>query len=118
MIPAFTCLLLPLFGGCSAYVRDVPAISAIEQHRAQYTGKAVSVTGRVANLDRWRSRNGTAEEVFSLCDGGCVRVYMAAHSDIRNGQLVTVRGSYYQAYRVRRDTYFNEVEATEVLPRE
>jgi hypothetical protein len=118
MIPGFICLLIPFAPGCDAYVRETPAISRLLEHRAYYSGKNVAVTGRVENIDRWKSHAGDAEELFLVCDGRCIRVYMEAHSQIRDGELVTVQGAYYKAYRVGRKTYFDEIEGTEVLPRE
>ena len=118
MTPALLCLLIPIAGGCSDYVRDVPAITSIVQNQARYNGRRVSVTGRVSKLDRWTSHGGYAEETFSLCDGSCVRVYMETHSSIHNGQLVTVRGQYYQAYAAGAKTFHNEIEGSEVLLRE
>ncbi len=118
MIPALTCLLLPYMTGCSAYVRDVPAISAVLQNRAHYTDKVISVTGHVRDFDEWRSHRGRDQEFFAVCSGGCIHVFMYAHSPIRNGELVTVSGHYYQAFRTAHNVYRDEIEATQVLPRE
>jgi hypothetical protein len=118
MIPALTCLLVPFFGGCSAYVRDVPAIPAVLRREQYYTGKVMSVTGRVERLHQWRLRNGSDAEVFAVCAGGCIQVFVFAHSPIHNGQLVSVSGRYYQAFHTGEDTYYNEIEGTGVLPRE
>lgn len=118
MIQTVLCLMLPFAGNCSDYVREVPKIADVERNRGHYTGRVLSVTGRVRNLDQWVSRSGDDEQVFEVCDGGCIRVYMYAHSPIHNGELVTVRGPYYQTYHAGRNTYHNEIEATEVLPRE
>ncbi|HEY9181052.1 MAG TPA: hypothetical protein VIO32_10060 [Candidatus Baltobacteraceae bacterium] len=118
MTPALLCLLIPLAGDCSDYVRDVPAITSIVRNQARYNGRQVSVTGRVSKLDQWTSRGGYVQETFSLCDGGCVRVYMETHSAIHDGQLVTVRGQYYQAYAAGAKTFYNEIEGSEVLLRE
>ncbi|HKU66843.1 MAG TPA: hypothetical protein VJP85_03610 [Candidatus Baltobacteraceae bacterium] len=118
MIPALACLLLPFAGDCTALVRDVPQIAQLVRHREEYTGKEVSVTGRVRGLDQWISSDGLAQQIFFLCEGSCVRVYMPAHSAIREGELVTVQGTYFRAFRTSRAVYYNEVEGTEVLPRD
>ncbi len=118
MIPALTCLLLPFAGQCPQYVRYAARVSDVAAHRTKYNGENVSVTGRVQRLDQWTSRTGVAEELFAICDDGCIRVYMQTHSPIRNGQLVTVRGTYYETFHAGRKTYYNELESTEVLPRE
>lgn len=119
MIPAIACLMLPFATNCSSYVRDVPRVVDVMQHPQRYSGKTLSVTGRVSNLDQWTSKDtGLTEEMFAVCDNGCIRVFIKAHSPIRNGQLVTVRGVYYQTYSVGRAAFHNEIEATEVLPRE
>lgn len=118
MIPALTCLLLPFAGGCSGYVREVASIASVVRNQARYAGAVLSVTGRVSRFDEWRSRTGLAQEVFFVCENGCIRVYMREHSPIRDGELVTVRGQYYQAFHAGRDTYYNEIEGSEVLPRD
>lgn len=118
MIPALTCLLLPIFADCSSYVRNVPPIADVVQRKAYYNGKVLSVTGRVVRLDQWTSKTAGPSQIFSICNGGCIRVYMRAHSPIHNGELVTVSGPYYQSYRVGRSTYYNEIEGARVLPRE
>ena len=118
MIPALACFLLPLTGPCTQYVREIPRIADVAAHRAQYEGTSMSVTGRVRGLEQRRSKKGLLYEVFSLCDSACIHVYIPAQPPIHNRQLVTVRGTYYETFRLQRWTYFNEVEATEVLPRE
>ena len=118
MIPALACVILPILSGCSDFVRDAPSVSEVVQHRSTYAGKSVSVTGRVRKLDQWDSKLGRPEEIFSVCDGGCIHVYMLEHSPIHDGQLVTIRGTYRDVYRVGRETFYNEIEGTEVLPRE
>lgn len=112
------CLLLPFAGQCGAYVEHSPAIAQLVAAPKRYRGELVVVTGRVKNLDQWRSRTGRNEEVFSLCDGSCVRVYMEQRSPLHDGQLVTVSGDFYDAYHAGRNVYRNEIEATRVLPRE
>lgn len=118
MIAALTCLLLPFLADCSSYVRNVPQISDVVQRKAYYNGKIIRITGRVSRLDQWKAPMEGDSELFSICDGACIRVYMRAHSPIRNGELVTVSGEYYRAYRFGRRTYYNEVEGTGVLARE
>ena len=119
MIPALACIALPLLSGCPDYVRDAPKLPSLVAHQAAYNGKTVSVTGRVKRLDEWASKTGLPEELFTICEGStCIRVYMRTHSAIHDGELVTVRGTYYQTYRFGRYTFHNEIEGTEVLPRE
>jgi len=119
MIPALACVALPLLNGCTDYVRDAPKIANVVAHQSAYDGKTVSVTGRVNHLDQWQSKTGLLEELFTVCDGDtCIRIYMRARSAIHDGQLVTVRGTYYRTYRFGHSIFHNEIEATEVLPRE
>lgn len=112
------CLLLPFAGQCGAYVEHAPAIAQVVAAPKRYRGEVIVVTGRVRDLDQWRSRNGRDEEVFSVCADACVRVYMERRSPVHNGQLVTVSGPFYDLYRAGRSVYRNEIEATRVLPRE
>lgn len=109
MIPAIACLLVPFLSGCPEYVEAVPSISALEQRPAQYSGAAVRVTGEVQRLEQLG---------FVLCRGGCVRVFMQARTPLRSGERVTVRGVYFREHTVGKKTYYNEIEATEIVPRE
>lgn len=119
MIPAIACVVLPVLSGCSAYVEYVPTVSALEAREAYFSGRPVEVTGEVRRLVQRRSRTSAQEyEVFVLCRGTCVRVFMRAHSSIRNSETVTVRGVYYERIAVGRDVYHNEIEAAEILPRD
>jgi hypothetical protein len=118
MIQALTCFLFPFAAQCPAFVRDAPRIAQVVQRKAFYSGKAVTVSGRVSRLDQWTSPVYGDEQFFWLCDGGCIRVYMRTRSPIHNGDLVTVSGEYYAAFHQYRHTYYNELEADEVLPRE
>jgi hypothetical protein len=103
---------------CPAFVRDAPRIVDLLGRKAYYSGKTVIVTGRVSRLDQWASPAYGDEEFFWLCDQGCIRVYMRARSAIHNGDLVSVSGEYYAAFRQYRHTYYNELEGGELLPRE
>lgn len=118
MMPALLCFLVPIASGCDSFVRDVPSISAIVRDEARYSGRTVSVTGRVSKLDQWRSRSGYDQEAFFVCEDGCVHVYMEERSPVHDGQLVTVTGEYFQSYRVGQHAFYNEIEGTEVSPRE
>lgn len=118
MISALTCLLFPFVGDCPAFVRDKPKIAQVQQHKAAFTGKTISVTGRVRDLDQWKSASEGDEELFFVCDDGCIHVYLRVHSPIQNGQRVTVVGQYFRALRIGRRTFENELEAVQVLPRE
>lgn len=118
MIPALTCLLFPFAWDCPELVRDVPRIADVAARKAYYSGKPVSVTGRVRGLDQWTSPVYGEEELFWICEGPCIRVYARAHSSIHNGVLATVSGQYYAAIHQYRHTYYNEIEAAQVLLRE
>lgn len=117
MIGSLFCLLLPALGGCSSFVDYVPSPAQIVRHQAFYDGKNVFVTGRVKQLNQWRSRAGTyLFQAFFVCGGSdCVHVVLESPSPIRTGELVAVRGPYYRRYRSRASVAHNEIEATEVL---
>jgi hypothetical protein len=98
----------------------VAPVSHIIRNGAFYTGKTVSVTGRVKSLNQWRSRFGKFfYQTFFICqDGDCIHVFLESPSPLRPNALVSVRGPYYRAYRSAKTVSHNEIEATEVLARE
>lgn len=119
MTPAILCLAVPLLSGCSEYVEYAPSIAVLEARRSYFSHRSVRVTGQARKLSQWRSPlSGRNYEIFVLCQGECVRVYMEAHSPIYDGERVTVRGVYYREHREGRETYYNEIVAAEIVPRQ
>lgn len=119
MIPAILCFAVPLLSGCSEYVEYAPSIAALEARRPYFSRKSVRITGEARKLSQWRSSlSGRSYEVFVLCQDDCVRVYMEAHSPIFDGERVTVAGIYYREHREGRETYYNEIVAAEIVPRQ
>lgn len=119
MIATLLCIIVPLLPSCSAYVQYAPPIDAIVADKTAYDRKTVLVTGSVRGLDRWKSRRGPYRYVrFDLCESACVRIFMEGDSIIHDGERVTVRGPYYRNYTTSDSAYPNEIEATEIIPRE
>jgi len=60
---------------------------------------------------------GTEAEMFYLCDGRCVRVFMREHTPMFKGERVSVRGLFTQHQRVGKMRLQNLIEAAEIFPR-
>ena len=119
MGPLF-CMLLPVLNGCSSFVDYVPTIAQLEADRRYFNGKTVHITGFVKGFDQWQSRTGRDRyQVFYICEGReCVHVFTQSRSPVQNGERVSARGPYFHAYRTAKIVYYNEIEATEILPGE
>ncbi len=117
MIEQVFCVLLPLLSGCSPYRQDVPTISALVQNAPRFTGHVVAVTGTARSLRQWHYKDGYRSEIFTLCDASsCVTVYKKANSPIHDGELLTVRGTFYDNLHIEGRIYDNEVDAGAILP--
>lgn len=117
MTSSIFCLLIPLLGGCNAYVDNVPEVGALLAQRARYNGRTVTVLGRVEHLSQRRARSSDyAYETFYVCvKAQCVRVFRPEHSTIQNDDRVRVRGEFFEAFHSGRWVYRNEIEATEIV---
>ena len=120
MIAQVFCMLLPALHGCTAYVDYQASASQIVRNQPFYSGKTVSVTGRIKKLTQWRSRTGKYfYQAFFICqDADCVHVFLESPSPLRTNALVSVRGPYYRIFRSAKTVSHNEIEATEVLAQE
>jgi hypothetical protein len=120
MIGSLLCLLVPVLGGCTEYSEYVPAIAQVERNEQFYSGKRIDVIGRVEGLNQWSSRTGeSVYQAFFVCNGPqCIHVLIESRMPVRGGELVAVRGRYFHEYRTARSVVHNEIEASEVLPRE
>ncbi len=117
MIEQAFCVLLPLLSGCSPYRQDVPTIAALVRNAPRYTDHVVAVTGTARSLRQWRYKDGYRSELFALCDAGsCVTIYKRANSPIHDGELLTVRGTFYDHLHIGGRIYRNEVDAGAILP--
>jgi hypothetical protein len=86
-------------------------------NRDLYDGKEVSVPGTVSNLKFKTSKAGNAYTTFSVVEKSrhSINVYVRKHPKLRNGEKVKVTGTYRKVKRVGRYTFYNEIEATEIL---
>ena len=85
--------------------------SALAASPATYDGRHIEVIGTVSALEVKTSHRGNAYDVFSVCDGSCVRVFSWWHPAIAEGQRLTVHGMFRTVTRVGRYTFHNEIEA-------
>ena len=62
------------------------------------------------------SKGGNEYTTFSLIEssGESIRVFTWGHPKIKEGQKVKVTGTYRKVKKIRRYTFYNEIEAVEV----
>ena len=82
-----------------------------------YDGKEVTVPGSVSNLKFKTSKAGNEYTTFALVgkSGDSINVYVRKHLNLKKGQKVKVTGTYRKVKRVGRYTFYNEIDATEIL---
>lgn len=118
MIHAITCLLFPLIGACGPFVDYGASPSDLVNNPSYFAARPVVVTGK---LRRYKQLNGasfgTPAEIFSLCDGRCVTVFMREHTGMFVGEPISVRGIFVRADRFGKIALHDAIEANEILPR-
>lgn len=88
------------------------SIARITAHPAAYDGHVVTVSGTVSALRARTSRKGNAYEMFTVCNGGCVHVFTFGQPPIRDGEQVTVEGTFAAVKHVGRYTFHNEIDTS------
>ncbi|GAC1392786.1 MAG: hypothetical protein NVSMB31_11320 [Vulcanimicrobiaceae bacterium] len=74
----------------------------------------VRVAGRVQHMVHHTSRSGSAYDIFLLCSQGCVRVYRHSRTALRDGDAVSIAGTYYPVRHLGRSVYRKELDADEI----
>jgi len=91
-------------------------IEKILTNKDSFDGKEVSVSGIVSKIKFRTSKGGNEYTTFSLIEssGESIRVFTWGHPKIKEGQKVKVTGTYRKVKKMRRYTFYNEIEAVEV----
>jgi hypothetical protein len=85
-------------------------------NKDSFDGKEVSVSGIVSKIKFRTSKGGNEYTTFSLIEssGESIRVFTWGRPKIKEGQKVKVTGTYRKVKKMRRYTFYNEIEAVEV----
>ena len=94
-------------------VAQAAGISSIFDAPQVLNGKTITVRGTVVNFHENPSLP-VASVTFSLCGGGCVRVYAAGRPKLSNGQSITVTGTFSMVDHINGYVYYNQIDATEL----
>lgn len=91
-------------------------IEKILTNKDSFDGKEVSVSGIVSKIKFRTSKGGNEYTTFSLVEssGESIRVFTWGRPKIKEGQKVKVTGTYRKVKKMRRYTFYNEIEAVEV----
>jgi hypothetical protein len=85
--------------------------SQVVGNATTYDGKHLMVSGIVQNAIAKTSRRGNEYETFELCDKSCVKVFAWGHPELREGQHLSVSGTFDAVKHVGRYTFYNELDA-------
>ncbi len=106
-------MLLGAWLAATTQVYAADSISAILRAPSSYDGKHVEVTGTIRSLREKTLHKGNAKDTFSICDGGCLRVFTFGHPEVSDGEKLTVHGIFAAVKHVGRHTFRNEIDADE-----
>jgi hypothetical protein len=102
---------LMLFVLTSAAFAETVQPSQILSNSSAYDSKHLTVSGTVRNVIAKTSRRGNDFETFDLCDNSCVKVFAWGHHVLRQGQHLSVSGTFDSVKHVGRYTFYNELDA-------
>lgn len=92
-------------------------VEKILADKDSYHGKEVTVSGTVSKLQFKTSKKGNEYTTFTLVGDSkdFIKVFIFGHSKIKEGQKVQVAGIYRKVKRVGRYSFYNEIEAVNIL---
>jgi hypothetical protein len=113
ILPIFTLLLCPL---SSCVARD--SVCDIANNHAKFDHQDIALDGKVSALKETTSRAGNDYTIFKLEDGECfLDVFTWGHPPIANGNTVQVQGVFEVEHHQGKYTFYNEMQATKVIPK-
>jgi hypothetical protein len=100
-----------LLASLTANAVDV-SVCSILANRTSYDHQNIAMQGTAT-----ASHAGNDYTTFNLLDGGCeVKIFSWGHPSLTNGSHVRVEGVYEVEHHQGRYTFYNEVQATKVIP--
>lgn len=104
--------IIAAFIGCATYgLSQGDRINGIVSNPGRWDGRHVKIAGMISAVEERTAINGRAYDVFSLCDGLCVRVFMDGRPNLADGQRLTVEGTFSSAKRIGEIQLQNDVQA-------
>lgn len=82
--------------------------SDILANPASFSGKEVSVAGKVTNFQTSKTIMGTVAG-FQLCDAKCIVVIDERNTARSDGQTATVSGTFYETFKTRKRSFKDAV---------
>jgi len=104
--------------GASAEAADV-AISSLVAEPANFDRQAITFQGTARDVKKKTSRRGNDYTLFKLQGaGGCgtVDVFIWGHPKLSDGDHVRVEGVFETVHHQDQSVFYNQVEATKVVP--
>ncbi len=115
--PALLVLLATSLPAQSVHAGPLNEITELLAHPEQYDKQAVSVVGRVDNLQIATNRQGQLAYGFLLKDGvNTVKVIGLGKAEIHEGDQVIVEGIFNRLRQVGRAVVYNEIKVTVIRP--
>lgn len=105
-------LLLALLVAALPLAASAAAIAQITAHPAAFDGRVVTVSGTVSALRSRVSRKGNPYETFALCSSSCVHVFTFGQPAIRDGESVSVTGTFAAVKHVGPYTFHDEIDTS------
>jgi hypothetical protein len=83
----------------------------------KYNGQEVTVQGKASKIKLRTSKGGNDYTTLKLTDdsGKILNVFSWGHPALGEGQKVTVTGSYQKVKRVGKKTFYNVIEARNII---
>jgi len=104
-------LVAAIIGAATYGLSQADAINDIVSDPGRWDGRHVKIAGTISAVEERTAINGRAYDVFSLCDGSCMRVFMDGRPKLTDGQMLTVEGTFSAAKRIGEIQLQNDVQA-------
>jgi hypothetical protein len=89
------------------------SIGTILAHASQWDGRHVHVDGRVMRLEERTAMDGREYDAFDLCNVACIHVFTGGHPALREGEPLTVQGTFSAAKRLDDFDFQSNIETDE-----
>ncbi|MFM8550899.1 MAG: cytochrome c maturation protein CcmE [Nitrospiraceae bacterium] len=108
-----------LLSASPSHASGMQDITDLVAHPEQYDRQAVTVSGKVSNLQVATNRQGQSAYGFLLSDDkGTIKVVALGKVEIHEGEQVIVEGIFNRLRQAGRAIVFNEIKANIVQPLE
>jgi len=101
-------VFLSAFSGAPTLAATIAQVLA---NPSTYDGQHVDIKGQILHFEQKVSHKGNPYVTFSLCSSVCIHVFGFGSPELRDGETVTVHGTFAAVKHVSGYTFYNEIDS-------